>query len=489
MTISVPKVVSSLKPLWLMLTGGAFISFAGGALTLFYFWGIGGVPIGQAASAGSMAKVVLPTAALLGIALMAVWLVPTVASLMFDDEQSFAVALRRLFIVEEFSLTPTADTAAIRTNVVPAPGWEVVPQWVGPSLAVHPTALPSLYSRVRWFRIGIFSFLTVGVGSVAVLLYSFSADPTATEGWGHYAGWASVSGWVAALACSLGVMWWRFNKTTVSASQGGTARRKSHLLFWFAFGFFSSAISVAPLLTLLLVFLRSDLLLESETMAMLAFGAVSISLGIVFAYAVSLGALVARSVNKGIKWVFVLGLNAFILGYLVMALGLSSRMLEAVMVLASVRVENAVITLESEGCELLASMDVKEWGYTRGSTKICVLPNVTIQSTLEPAMQVACWRGTIPRKKAEEEAPLSAAEAPGPAAASAPLASNAETARISGQRGAFSIPVKYVRSIWKTGGIATVGGKALCPPHMEYLRPGKPASMAPAQSALDALVH
>lgn len=503
MATSASRLFDSLKPLWLMLTGGAFVSFAGGALTLLYFWGIGGVPIGQAAGASTMAKVVLPTATLLAIAFMMVWLVPTIASLMFADEQSFAATLRRLFACAEGShVQPTVPTPPPQ----PALNWEVVAdeapqQSSSEHPAAHPIATPTPHSPVDRLRILLFSLLTVGVGCGAIILYALTADQAASEGWGSYAGKGSVALWVATVASSLAFLWRRFNKTS-SVELNGKKYHLSEVLGWHVFGLFSSAASVAPLLSLLLVFLKSDRLLESESATAFALGALAISFGIVVAYAVSLWALVERSQGKHTKWVFLLGLNAAILGFMAVSLGLSSRMLEAVMVLASVRVESAIVTLEPEGCELLESMGARGWGYTAKGSKICVMPDVTIQSTLEPAMQIACWRGTIPKAKTEAgrvaasaaSASSSTSQAMAAASTSAAVVPDAmlapsahavalDTTQVSGRRGVFSMPVKYVRSVWKTGGIASSSREALCTTQLEFHRPSEPAEPASAASS------
>jgi hypothetical protein len=117
-------------------------------------------------------------------------------------------------------------------------------------------------------------------------------------------------------------------------------------------------------------------------------------------------------------------------------------MLDAVMVLASVRVENAVITLEPEGCELLEAMGAAGWGAAAGDNNLCVLAGVTIQSTLEPAMQIACWR--------EDSHP----EKP---------------------KGAFSIPLKHVRSVWKAEQAAASTAGAVCPPRAAFMDVGAAA--------------
>jgi len=505
MATSESRLADSFKPLWLTLTGGAFVSFAGGALTLMYFWSIGGAPIGQAASAEAMAKVVLPTAGLLAMAFMMVWLVPAVASLMFADEKSIAATLQRLFTRREATRMPSTDTAASQGHAESALDEELASD-AAPLLSLS-ELLPRLPAASASFpvdrlRVLSFSLSTVGLGCAAVILYALTADKKATAGWGNYAGSASAALWATSVFGALTLLWWRFNKSTPTG-QHGAKQPVGHLLAWFALGFFSSAASPVPLLTLLIIFLKSDLLLESESAATLAFGAIAISLGVVLAYAVSLWALVERSQGKRTKWVFLLAVNAAILGFMVIALGLSSRMLETVMVLASVRVQNAVVTLESEGCELLESMNATGWGYTAGSSKTCVLLDVTIQSTLEPAMQIACWRGSIPKSKTEAvqastsastasvvasvSAASQATAAPATidgASSSVPAAVLASTALMTGPRGTFSMPVKFVRSIWKTGGIAYSSREALCATHLEFQRPSR--SAAPAFTASSA---
>lgn len=504
MATSSLKNFSQLRPLWAMLTGGAFVSFSGGALILFYFLGIGGIPIGQAASFSSIAKVAVPMAIFLGISFLIIWLSPTLVSFTFIDYQSFSKILRHLFTT---NLPPNNSIHLTTTNLHNTQDtWELVTERKASIFSENylqtksATTLPPYYSVNRQ-RVFFFSTLTVGMGCFAAIFYALHADKNTTEGWTHYAAWIALAGWVILLLAFLVIMWIISNnpsqifictflkiikKKNVEV-QKNTKLPNSYLLIWIFFGFISSAISTTPLFYLVILFLKSDYLLATNSFTIFIFGTIAISTGIIFVYTLSLLTLIEKIQGKPAKWGLLLGLNATILGFMILMLGMSSRMLEAVMVMASVRVENAFITLEPEGCDLLQAMGANGWGYPSKNSKICVLHNVTIQSTLEPAMQIACWRGTIPKKIAQDDK-SNAYERPNKASPSDPMEVSAEhgvatastenpthtappgtrTTEVTGLRGAFTIPVKHVRSVWKTSGALTSDDAALCATSMKY---------------------
>lgn len=399
--------IEGLKPLWLLLTSGAFISFAGGLLTLLYFWRIGGVPIGQATATGSITALVLPTAAFLAFLFLMVWMVPTVTSFMFTDNDSFAMQLRVRFSRAEHNAPQAGDEEA------------------GP-----PISSEHLRDAPDWKRLFGFSLSTVGLGGLAIVLYLMTTDSRATTGWASYAGRACLALWVAAVALALVVTWL---KPPHAPPVQGRSTLGWPFFGYLAFGYLSSAFSAAPLLTLSVMAHRGAG--PTDSIGPVALGVFAASAGLVIAYALSLWALLDRTKSSRVRWTFVALVNAGILLFVVAGVGLSSRMLDAVMVLASVRVENAVITLEPEGCELLEAMGAAGWGKATGDNKLCVLAGVTIQSTLEPAMQIACWRqGSHPEKP----------------------------------KGAFSIPLKHVRSVWKAEQAAAPTTGAVCPPQATF---------------------
>ena len=137
----VAKLVDRLRPLWLLLTGGAFVSFAGTALTLFYFWGIGGVPIGQAASTGAMAKIVLSSALFVAVLFLMAWLAPAIMANTVSDESPFAVRVRKWF----------SPLRSSRADVDVATGLSM-----GDGL--------DAMGSVSWKRISGFALSTVGAG-------------------------------------------------------------------------------------------------------------------------------------------------------------------------------------------------------------------------------------------------------------------------------------------------------------------------------------
>jgi len=470
------KLVDRLRPLWLLLTGGAFVSFAGTALTLFYFWGIGGVPIGQAASTGAMAKIVLSSALFVAVLFFMAWLAPAIMANTVSDESAFAVRVRQWF-------SPLRSSSA---DVVVATGLSM-----GEGL--------DAMGSVSWRRISGFALSTVGVGCLGLTLMATGVGRDKPDEWSHLALLISV-GFPAGLMGAL-LIWqyMKFSEATRDAARGdrlGAApnERRQCWLAWGFFGIGSAVLSLFPLLILLVVFTKTDFLQEQKSSWAFWIGAIVISLGIVAAFSVSLAVLVRRKQGAAVRWAAVFSFNALILLTVVIVLGMSSRVLEAVMVLSSVRVENAVLVLEPDGCELLQSMEAQGWGRVQGaSDRTCLLYDVTIQSTLEPSMQVACWRGILSKKdvapppvsaasSAASSAVATAASAtalpasaaswaiaamPASAASAPPAPAASQTSgqliEVSGRNGAFTIPTKLVRSVWKTGGIKLEGQPPVCP--------------------------
>jgi hypothetical protein len=464
------KLLDRLRPLWLLLTGGAFVSFAGTALTLFYFWGIGGVPIGQAASAGAMAKIVLSSALFLAMLFFMAWLAPAIMAHMMSDESPFAVRLRHWFSPPRQS----SDSVLVGAT----------------DLGVAGQSEP--VGSVSWKRISGFALSTVGVGCLGLTLMASGVGRDRPDEWSFPALLICLIAPGIAMGALLIWQYLKFRQATRDAA--APQSRSRDWLAWGLFGCGSAVISLFPLLILLLVFIKTDVLQEQETYWAFWAGAAVISFGIVAAFSVSLAVLVRRRQGVAVRWAMVLGVNALILLVVVMVLGISSRILEAVMVLSSVRVENAVLVLEPDGCELLQSMRAQGWGRVQGaSDRTCMLYDVTIQSTLEPSMQVACWRRILSKKDAAPP-PVPAASVPAssvaatatpgtaPPASAASLsmaatpASAAKTApatgvshatdqmiEFSGRNGAFTIPTKLVRSVWKTGGAKLEAQPPVCP--------------------------
>lgn len=505
------KLVERLRPLWLVLTGGAFVSFAGTALTLLYFWGIGGIPIGQVAGAGAMAKVVLSSACFFAVLFLMAWLAPTLLSQSVTDDSPFALRLRKLFSKpseasqlneHSHSSEDGASTgSSLRTELVPLVG----------DVPANNQLSPSGPGSINWGRIVLFSSSTVGIGCVGLILLAL--------GVGREKG--SDSFWLPFLYCLvlpalatgvlLTIQWHRFNRALggVSNQTEGNAqahRKDRSWLAWAGFGYGSAFLSLFPLLTLLLVFIRTEFLLEQDSYFVFILGASLMSLGIVTAYSISLAVLVRRRQGVAVRWAAVLGLNAIILFGVVITLGLSTRILEAVMVMSSVRVENAVLLLEPEGCDLLQSMGAEGWGrLEESSDKTCLLYDVTIQSTLEPSMQLACWRGVVSKSEqgsAKPEASASAALSYASAPVVAPAASLAKVSAMAppsvpvsqpplqeavflGRKGSFTIPTKLVRSVWKTGGVKFEGQPPVCP-HVLKIRKGAVQAVASSASSSSA---
>lgn len=418
-TATTARTVDWWRHLATLLTGGALVSFAGSALTFIYFWKIGGVPIGQAAGTGSMAKVVLSSTFMLGGLLLMGWLSPTILFQLSSDDGPFAQRVRQIF----------SDSDSEKD------------------------------AKVNFKNIAYFAASTVGIGCFSITLIAFGVGVDENHKWTWISYTVCLVIPIFLIGYFLSWKWLSFNHSSDRDYKGepypDSSNKFFHLAGWLFIGYGSAAMSLFPLLTLLLIFLKTEFLLEQDSYAALGAGALVISLGIFIAYTFSLAILVRRSKNFSTQWAIVLAVNAFILFGVVMAFGMASKILDVVMEMSSVRIERAIMMLEPEGCELLKLMQATGVKYTEGASKSCLLYDVTIQSTLEPAMQVACWRGSIvPREEKKVD----------------PVKSDAASVlEISGKPGAFTIPTKFVRSVWKTGGVKSENKIDVCPKKMSFI--------------------
>lgn len=148
------------------------------------------------------------------------------------------------------------------------------------------------------------------------------------------------------------------------------------------------------------------------------FGILLIHFASILVYAFSFFILITSEGNLFTKLSLILILNSITLLLIVLGFGMFPKLTNRVMELSSIRVERATIILNRDGCEILDRISTASGGRSKSeSGEICLLKDVTIQSTLQPAMQVACWRG-----RNESEKP---------------------------QKWSFTIPVSYVKSIYK----------------------------------------
>lgn len=412
-TAPTARAVDLWRHLATLITGGALVSFAGSALTFIYFWKLGGVPVGQAAGTGAMAKAVLSSTFMLGGLLLMGWLSPTILFQIFSDEGSFSQRVRQIFSI--------SDSGS------------------GES--------------INFKNIAYFGASTVGIGCLSLTMVAFGIGLDENNEWT----WKSYTFCLIAPFFLIGYFltfkWCSFNKEFDKDHKGEAypdPKKKNYdLLAWLFVGYFSAVVATFPLLTMLIIFLKTDFLLEQDSYTALGAGSLVISLAILLAYCVSLAALVQRSKGRVVQWSIILGVNACTLLFVVMMFGIGSKMLDAVMEMSSVRVERAIMVLEPEGCELLRSMQATGVRNIGGDSKACVLYDVTIQSTLEPAMQVACMRGSA----YDKDKKVNKTE----------VVSGIPYAEIMGKPGVFSIPTKYVRSVWKTSGVKYENKDNVCP--------------------------
>lgn len=341
-----------------LISGGSLYILAGSGITLFYFWGIGGIPIGQAGSAISMAKVVISSAFFVFLLMMTIWLIPAVASKIFLDEK-FSTE-----IVEKYFSSKAASKVGNQTEESRSQTEE---------------------SRIDPFRVFCFSFITTGISTASAFLFLLFITSCISEK-SYEIPWFFA--FIIILAYNAGILCYRLKKCKSIEEPS----KEKCWWQWIGWGVLTSFCSIFPFTLLLRLFIKTDLILSTQSIWMILLGGVGICLAITLAHAFSLWFLLQRNQRVAIRWLSVFTINSVILSFLVLYLGMSSRLLEAIMRLSSVRVENAVVVLSSDGCEVLASISATGWD--RKNEKTCVLRDVTIHSTLEPAMQVAGCRKT-----------------------------------------------------------------------------------------------
>ncbi|WP_143326768.1 hypothetical protein AAHN93_10205 [Vandammella animalimorsus] len=330
-----------------LISGGSLYILAGSGITLFYFWSIGGIPIGQAGSAISMAKVVISSAFCVFLLMMTTWLIPAVASKIFLDEEFSTKIVGKYFSSKAGSQTEE--------------------------------------SQIDPFSAFCFSFITTGISTALVLLFLLFITHCIPKK-SYEISWFIA--FIIILAYNVCILCFCLKKCQ-SIEESSKKRWRWQ---WIGWGVLTSFCSIFPFTLLLRLFIKTDLILSTQSTWMVLLGGVGICLAITLAHAFSLWFLLQRNQRVAIRWLSVFTINSVILSFLVLCLGMSSRLLEAIMRLSSVRVENAVVVLSSDGCEVLASISATDWD--RKNEKTCVLRDVTIHSTLEPAMQVAGCRKT-----------------------------------------------------------------------------------------------
>jgi hypothetical protein len=278
-------------------------------------------------------------------------------------------------------------------------------------------------------------------------------------------------------------------------------------------------ISLMPYLILMLVLFSDETFVKDLTDLGMVLSLVPIGLSITGGFACSLGVILSHRKDGKMQWRPVLLINALVLCGVLFGLKVQGHLLNRVMVLSSVRIEHANVFLEAEGCEILAAMSGVGGGvgWTPSPTKdskACMLYNVTVQSSLDPALQIACWR-TPPVSGTQASARGATPTAPPASAALPPTSSSAasgvnmaapavakpsnfrtgssESNQVSGF-GSFSMPTKYVRNAWKIGHPIAEIVTPVCPQDFNLERlealasgPVKEAAAKPSPAASEAV--
>lgn len=352
---SVASRINVMAALLTALGAGTSVTLAGGAITLIYFWGLGGVPFGQALNVGAMAGVVLPTALFLFCVFLGMWLAPVWMGLAVADGKSGDLALSSVFV---------------------APGTGI-------------NEVPVLYTG----RLCTFALFAVLLPVVAFVLWGVCSQTTS--------GFQAFLLFVFAVAIWVvpWVVWvrWVSRKAIAAASaQKETKVTPAPKPNWVAWAFqivLTSLCSLIPFGVLFLLANQGGMARDHDpthwALATSALIALALCGSLLFSYMVLLKRKTAESVN----WRALLGVNSGLLLVVMLHLGVSGRTLDVVMVLSSVRVEGVNLTLTEEGCDILSAMKANGWDRSPlPSSKTCVLQNVILESALEPNLQVACNR-------------------------------------------------------------------------------------------------
>ncbi len=346
-----PVVISRINATAALLTAlsaGTLVTFAGGAVTLFYFWGLGGVPFGQASSVGAMAGVVLPTALFLFCVFLGIWLVPSWMGWAISEGKSDASTLNHVFV------KPCGTDADV----------------------------PSLHMP----RLSVFAGLSALLPTTALLLW-FAFMQNMSD-------WAPAVLFLVLVVVGAGWVWWALRKTDGANSDGlSGAKRWERFGAWLLQFVITGLCSTLPFGVLLLVAGQGAVARGDDSNLSFVVNAALIALMLWAALVASYIVQLKRKVGQPVNWVALVGINAVLLTVLMFHLGVSGRTLDVVMVLSSVRAEGVNMTLSDEGCEILAAMNAQ--GMVRSpspTSKTCVLRDVILESALEPNIQVACMR-------------------------------------------------------------------------------------------------
>ncbi|MGM9516959.1 hypothetical protein ACS5PK_22125 [Roseateles sp. DB2] len=529
--------ISQLKALWALLGGGALVGFTGSAILYLYLWRIGGIPVGQMAAIGGYSKVVFPAALFLAAVVLLIWLSPAWMALSFSTDADFDKSFRRIFEnrsdadVESLSgsseiaaTAPPSDQGARKWAVnrqrvfvysLSTLGifciWPIllalqskllIPNghinWLGWASLGSLLGLSVLLQRLIWTRAGpnMGPWLPLSHKIARFLFRDFVPMVLRQVGRSRKFRWRLLAPmrqgfalrvrpltaerlFVAGLAVVLwpidmrGSAWRWVTMRAASTERKSPAAVQESFALVCIFGIGSALVSLSPFALMLLLLQRSDLLLNDPSGIALSGAMALIGLGLSFAFAFSLAGFLGRVRNEPWRWGMVTLGNATLLLLLIFALGATDRLLDGIMSMSSVRIENAVLFVEQDGCDLLKSMsssgDAGGWAPAPSAdSKSCLLYNVTVESSLEPAMQIACWRGGAPShsgRASEASPPNSQADTSAQASAKAPStpASDSKPAVERGKLGSFSMPTKYIRNVWKLGFTPRGFSMPVCP--------------------------
>jgi hypothetical protein len=361
---------------------GSLVTLAGGALTLMYFWTLGGVPFGQAGNITAMAGVVMPTALFLFSLLLGPWLAPMWMGLATADDKRGTATLNFAFV--------EPDSPADQT-----PGLHI-------------------------WRLFLFAALAVFPGN---LMFMVLAVKDILQGWSIA---VALVAWVAVLSAVLLYLWHRWGGKPVSSQLAKDAGPNPW--YWLGQGFVVAVFSFMPLGVLLLLAIQSANWQGDGALMQLFWFAGAIVVALWVSLVVTYAAYLKRKPGQAMNWAPSLSINAGLLFAVMLALGVSGRLLDVTMVLSSVRAERVNLTLTEEGCGILSAMGASGLRRVPKDGKTCVLYGVTVQSALAPSVQVACHRH------------------PG----ASPTAADAnQKAAKPNEKHHFTLPHEHVLSIWK----------------------------------------
>jgi hypothetical protein len=338
---------------------GKLATFLGLCITFFYFIESGSIPLDSLSSLGALAVVVAVIALFSAIIFLALWLIPTAAAHLFQDDhphERSAHWFRRGPDGKDLTQAQRWSRSLIFSSLTGAAVWVWTIAWI----------LPFLFHS-EWFRWGSCVVITV---AVSIHCWKFSTYPVPAS---------------------------NEHASPGQIPSGITYR----LSFFLAYGL----MSLFPLTIFLVLLTTSDFRHDGRLFVMwglLAAGFVVVTL----VNSAGLAALQRFKSTQAFTLLAMIGICS--LFAIVVGLGSSLRLLDAVMRMSTVRIENVSLALDGKNCATMQMIGVitsRIAGASSSPDGSCLLENVTVVSRVGERWVISCDRSdkatdqAIPRRR------------------------------------------------------------------------------------------